>query len=118
FAGPIIPEFRGASAEPRRLFQSSREQVKEAPDQAADQCPVYADVLQVTTDNEFNPVREAAGVPLAHDLYKEFRQSAAPGYDFQSHCLDRAIDPFAHCLVSTQMVAEGTDRGAERSIDA
>ena len=51
-----------------RSHQSSRQQVKEAPDQTADQCSVYADVLQVITDNQFNPVGETAGIPLPHDL--------------------------------------------------
>ncbi|MEA3073269.1 MAG: hypothetical protein QOD29_4715, partial [Alphaproteobacteria bacterium] len=48
----------------RRSPQSSRHQVKEAPDQTADQCSVYPNVLEVTTDNEFDSVGEAAGIPL------------------------------------------------------
>src|SRR5204863_4654929 len=84
-AGTLVPaifSFAGRRAI-RRSSQSSRQQVKQAPDQTADQCSVYADVLKVAADNEFNPVREAAGVPLAHDLDKELCQAATPGHDFQ-----------------------------------
>jgi hypothetical protein len=66
----------------RRSLQSSRYQVKQAPDQTADQCSVYADVLEVTTHNEFDSVGEAAGIPLPHDLDKELCQSGTPGHDF------------------------------------
>lgn len=118
FAEHIIPAFRSALPESRRSPQSNRQQVKEAPDQSADQRSVYADVLEVTPDDEFNPVGEAGGIPLPHNLDKELRESSAPGHAFQCHCLDRAIDPLAHCRIGTQMLAERTDRCAERLIDA
>src|SRR5438128_177010 len=55
----------------RRSLQSSRQQVEQASDQTADQRAGYADILQVTTDNELDSVGKAADIPLPYDLDKK-----------------------------------------------